>query len=83
MKNQTPAPSGQLAIAVRQRLMFRFAALASLALVSVVSAYIGGRSEQVALQDGIQRQAQQVAELLADSSSNALFTFETNALDSV
>ncbi len=85
MKEQAPAPSGRQAIAVQRRLVVRFATLVSLALLAVssVSAYFSGRSEQAALHEGIQRQAHQVAELLADSSASALFTFETNSLDAV
>jgi len=69
----------------RQRLIVRLALQVGVGLlaVSAISAVIGARSQEAAMHAGIQRQAQQLAELLADSSANALFTFETNALDGV
>ncbi len=59
MKTHAPAASGRQAIAGRRRLIVRFAALVSVALlvVSSLSAYFSGRSEQAALHQGIQRQA--------------------------
>ena len=77
--------SNQLTVPLRQRLIFRFAVLVGLGLLAVssVSTYFGARSEQGALYDGIERQAGQLAQLLADSSANSLFTFETNALDAI
>ncbi len=85
MKTQDPHPSSHVTVPLRQRLIFRFAVLVSIGLLTVssISAYFGARSEQIALYAGIQRQATQLAELLADSSANALFTFETNALDAI
>jgi len=71
------------AVPLRQRLVFRFALLVGLALlvVSAVAAWVSGRSQYATLHDGVERQAMQVAELLADSSAPSLFAFETNALD--
>lgn len=85
MGAQEVAPYAGQAVPLRQRLIFRFAVAVGLALlaVSALSAWTGGRSQQAALHDGIQRQADQVAELLADTSAQALFAFETNSLDAV
>jgi methyl-accepting chemotaxis protein len=76
-------PLADIAAPLRQR--FRIAVLLGIVLLAVssVSALIGGRSQQAALYAAIQRQAEQAAELLADSSAQPLFTFETNSLDAV
>ena len=61
----------------RGNLALHFSALVGVALlvVSAASTYIGARSERTALHGAIQGQADHLAELLAASSANALFTF--------
>ena len=73
--------SSQLASRLARRfhgnLALHFSALVGVALlvVSAASTYIGARSERTALHRAIQAQADHLAELLATSSANALFTF--------
>jgi len=76
---------GAVAVPLRQRLIFRFGVLVGVGLlvVSSLSAYFSARSEQSALAAAVERQVQQTTQLLADSSANALFTFDGEELGAI
>ena len=78
-------PMTRSTVRMRDRLVFRFAFFVGLGLLAVasVSAYFGARNEQASRYAGLQRQAEQLTHLLAASSSDALFTFELNALGGI
>ena len=67
----------------RRSLGFRFSVLVGVGLivVSVASAFVSIRAERATLTAELERQARQLAELLAASSANALFTFDAHGVD--
>ncbi|MBI4246959.1 MAG: HAMP domain-containing protein [Candidatus Rokubacteria bacterium] len=67
----------------KRGLAFRFNLLVGIALlvVSAASAYLGARAERDTLAGELARQAGRMADLLAASSANALFTFDDHGLD--
>jgi len=67
----------------RRSLGFRFSVFVGIALVVVASAsaFVSIRADRAALTAELERQAGQLAELLAASSANALFTFDSHGLD--
>lgn len=67
----------------RRSLGFRFSIFVGIALIIVasVSAFVSIRAERATLTAELERQAAQLADLLAASSANALFAFDTHGLD--
>jgi methyl-accepting chemotaxis protein len=69
----------------RSSLGFRFSIFVGVGLivVSAASGFVGIRAERATLTAELERQARQLADLLAASSANALFTFDSHGLDAV
>jgi methyl-accepting chemotaxis protein len=68
---------------LRARLAFRFSIQVGVCLLAVaaISTWVDIRAERATLTHELELQAGRLAELMAESSANALFTFEIPALD--
>lgn len=67
----------------RRSLGFRFSVLVGIGLIAVsaMSAAVSIRVERATLTGELERQARQLADLLASSSANALFAFDAHGVD--